>query len=260
MIERTKSSYECLVAEAVDLLHEEDKRKSCHSVVETAADLSKTIHDDKLGGRHCLLDLYNIIKKDSQERPVDECASGIHGPLAVACDCLALVVVGISLFTAPLIVVWRTSTTFIILDFCADILYAAYYLGKKLNTSLLHPIRRSEVTSAREIRRMHFVSPLFWLNVFSTTSWFWLYVCDAPGFLNGIKLVRLELFVYLPDSLWRFHELGMVRIFIPVYMLYAMAHWCACLLLRFGGYRSNNYAPDLDLATDLVLLSNVFVT
>eukprot|EP00930_Biecheleria_cincta_P042085 TRINITY_DN28942_c0_g1_i1.p1 TRINITY_DN28942_c0_g1~~TRINITY_DN28942_c0_g1_i1.p1 ORF type:complete len:864 (-),score=157.18 TRINITY_DN28942_c0_g1_i1:78-2669(-) len=120
-------------------------------------------------------------------------------------------------------------------DLSMDVLYGMYLMCL-LDMSYIHPNTRMEVVTSSKICRYHLRSPNYWIKAFSATVYLWIIAFDAPLWFNLVKLWRIGVFVYLPDSLWRLRDSSEIRLARPVVLLVCASHWCACLLFCFGGF------------------------
>jgi len=145
-----------------------------------------------------------------------------------------------TLFLAPVSFMWASGwrdldRPVLILDISLDVLYALY-LVLQLNMSFMHPTRRVEVTCRSKILRRWLRDPLYLAMWASTTTYFWVVVCNAPMLINNIKLVRLAHLMTPPDALWLFQDDSRARLGRVLLLLVGCSHWVACVLVWGGGY------------------------
>lgn len=221
----------------------------------TVEDMQRAIWDSSHhAGKDSLLLMSDIITVDGVEEPPPR-LTRFTSRFARWAARVFLLAVGSSLALAPLIFIfdgtWADPTnvpgqrTTLVLDLCCDIIFAAYLL-LQLNMSFLHPNRRVEVTSRRKILIFRLGRPLFWVQIISATSYIWYTSINASLLFNLVKCVRFVHLVFLPDPLWLSRESRSFRLFLPAATIFALAHWVACILVYFGGYREalDSNGPD----------------
>lgn len=226
----------------------------------SAGDLANHLYDENLGGDYDLLRIEDLVQNDqeamSSQEKIDreiECRQDRVARISVfdssyvaALEAFMILVVTTSMLVAPLTFMYDgrwsnvSSTvpggmTLLSLDISMDVLYGLYHI-LLLDMSYIHPDTRMEVVTTSKILRYRLRSPIYWMKVCSTTVYIWIILCDVPLWFNIVKVLRIGVFMYLPDSLWRLRESSGIRLARPVVLLVCCSHWCACFLFCFGGF------------------------
>lgn len=160
-------------------------------------------------------------------------------------ELLATLAVVASFITAPLTFLWGGGWNDAVqmpgglgtlyTDLCLDIFFAINLLAR-LNTSYIRPEGRVEIVRLEENTKRLLRSRMYWICWLSVTPYLWIGF-GAPLFTNVLKIVRILVLIFPPDSLWRFKGVSSVRVVRLVVVLFAVTHWVACNLVNWGGYR-----------------------
>lgn len=237
--------------------------------VYTVADLERNVYDDKYhrgdrGGT--LLNAQSFFPVDFEEDSQSE-SSGIgdgrderkapawvlrctQSRLVYFVDLLCLSSVLVTFFCSPILFMWgfdfcevrnHWGVHFVgvyRMDVAMDVVYALY-LVFILNVSFLHDADNREITNRKLILLRHLKSPTYWLWWLSVLPYF--VISNSCGnntmALLNLKVVRVLLYIYPPDSLWWLAQNDWMRVLQPLFLLLLFSHWVACLLACFGGYR-----------------------
>lgn len=226
----------------------------------SAGDLANHLYDEDLGGDCDLLRIEDLVQNDqealsSQEKRVRELEhrqdrqasiSVFDSSFVAALEVFMIVVVTCSMIVTPLTFMydgrWSNAPTtvpggitLLSIDIILDVLYGLYII-LLLDMSYIHPDTRMEVVTTSKILRYRLKSPMYWTKVFSTTAYIWIILCNVPMWFNLVKVLRIGVFLTMPDSLWRLRDSSGIRLARPVVLLVCCSHWCACLLFCFGGF------------------------
>jgi len=214
----------------------------------TIASLERTLYDkvhhDSKGQ---MLQPEGLILVDQDKEIPEWLFRCIGSTCTKSLDLVMLVSVILTSIVSPLTFLWGGNweqsslipgeSALLIFDLSMDVLYCGF-LFNRLNTSFMHPRRRTEVVDRGAILYRWLTDPLYWVEWASTLVYAPIIVFGIPTLVNAVKFVRMWNFVRTPDSMWRIKEHSKVRTIYPIFILVFISHWLACVLGCVGGYRS----------------------